>query len=278
MAGGFRSTIELFAGEAGPLCRPKCWNLTLSILTCHYEGPTCGDSMSAATQLPHLMTVAAFLDWDTPDRSDRWELIDGIPRAMAPPSERHALIHGEAARLIGNHLEEHRPTRSVAIGAGLSPGEFNVRIPDLTVSCAAAGGVRREPVAIVEILSPSNAADTWANVALYATVPSVAEILVLHTEVRAELLRRGRGASGQPIRSKFRLVARCGWKASALPRRSLRSTARLDHQSCPHLRQRRDRFFPKPACRAAGAAEMSLFGPDTARLANCFLVSPLRAR
>jgi len=52
----------------------------------------------------------------------------------------------------------------------------------------------REPVAIVDILSPSNAADTWANVVLYATIPSVHEILVLHTaEVRGEILRRGGG-------------------------------------------------------------------------------------
>jgi len=77
--------------------------------------------MSAATHLPHLMTVAAFLDWDTPDGSDRWELIDGIPRAIAPPSDRHASIHGEAARLIGNYLAEHRPTCRVAIGARVSP-------------------------------------------------------------------------------------------------------------------------------------------------------------
>lgn len=150
--------------------------------------------MSAATHLPHLMTVAAFLDWHTPDGSDRWELIDGIPRAMAPPSDRHALIHGEAARLIGNHLAEHRQASRLAIGAGVSPGEFNARIPDLMVWCSPAGAderLVREPVLIVEILSPSNAGETWANVALYTTIPSVAEILVLHaTTMRGELLRR----------------------------------------------------------------------------------------
>jgi Uma2 family endonuclease len=44
---------------------------------------------------------------------------------------------------------------------------------------------------VVEILSPSNKADTWANVWSYVTIPSVLEILVLHTaEVRADLLRR----------------------------------------------------------------------------------------
>ena len=44
--------------------------------------------MSAANQLPHLMTVAAFLDWETPDGSDCWELVDGMPEAIAsaPPA------------------------------------------------------------------------------------------------------------------------------------------------------------------------------------------------
>jgi len=43
----------------------------------------------------------------------------------------------------------------------------------------------------VDILSPSNAADTWGNIAAYETMPSVREILVLHTlEVRADLLLR----------------------------------------------------------------------------------------
>ena len=60
--------------------------------------------MSAASQLPYLMTVAEFLDWETPDGFDRWELIDGTPEAMAPASDRHGAIHGEVARLIGNHL------------------------------------------------------------------------------------------------------------------------------------------------------------------------------
>ena len=38
---------------------------------------------------------------------------------------------------------------------------------------------------------PSNRTDTWANVWSYTTIPSVWEILVLHTAaIRADLLRR----------------------------------------------------------------------------------------
>jgi Uma2 family endonuclease len=139
------------------------------------------------------MTAAAFLDWQTPDGSDRWELIDGIPRAMAPPSDRHGLIHAETGRLIGNHLAAQRPECRVSIGSGLRPNDYNVRIPDITVACGRRLDDRllAEPIVVVEILSPSNANDTWGNVALYTMMPSVREILVIYSvEIRASLLRR----------------------------------------------------------------------------------------
>lgn len=36
-----------------------------------------------------------------------------------------------------------------------------------------------DPVLLMEILSPSDAQQTWANVWAYATIPSVTEILVV---------------------------------------------------------------------------------------------------
>lgn len=158
--------------------------------------------MSAANQLPTMMTVVEFLDWVGPDGSERWELVDGVPRAMAPASQRHALITTETGRLIGNHLEK-RPECRVAIEAGVQPqvnGSTNVRVPDLTVACAGDVGSHlvAEPLVIIEVLSPSNRADTWGNVWTYVTIPSVREILILHSmEVRAELLRRD-AAGGWP--------------------------------------------------------------------------------
>jgi Uma2 family endonuclease len=151
--------------------------------------------LSAANQLPAAMTVAEFLAWNPGD--DRWELVDGTPRAMAPSAPRHGAIQAEAARLIGNGLAELRPTCRVVTEAGIQPkvrANLNVRVPDLAVTCAAwdpNDGLLREPLLVVEILSPSNKADTWANVWSYVTIPSVLEILVLHTaDVRADLLRR----------------------------------------------------------------------------------------
>jgi Uma2 family endonuclease len=149
--------------------------------------------MSAANQLPYLMTVAEFLDWETPDGSDRWELIDGTPEAMAPASDRHGAIHGEVARLIGNHLVDKRPDCRVIIESGTRPNEHNVRVPDLSITCGPLdpGARLGNPLLVIEILSPSNWRRTWANVTLYKTVPGIQEILVLHsTKIEAQLLRR----------------------------------------------------------------------------------------
>jgi len=70
-----------------------------------------------------------------------------------------------------------------------------MRVPDLAVTCSPAlpgDNALRDPVLLIEILSPSNRAETWTNVWSYTTIPSVREILVLRsTSVGADLLRRG---------------------------------------------------------------------------------------
>jgi Uma2 family endonuclease len=48
-----------------------------------------------------------------------------------------------------------------------------------------------EPVLLVEILAPSNEAETRANIWAYTTIPSVRELLVVHsTRIEAELPTR----------------------------------------------------------------------------------------
>ena len=72
--------------------------------------------------------------------------------------------------------------------------DINVRIPDLGVTCAPISSddrLLREPLVLIEILSPSNTGETWGNVWSYTTIPSVQEILVVHVaEERADLLTR----------------------------------------------------------------------------------------
>jgi Uma2 family endonuclease len=70
----------------------------------------------------------------------------------------------------------------------------NMRVPDLAVNCIPdEPGQRALPdtVLIFEILSPSNEAETCANVWAYASIPSVREILLVRsTQIGAELFRR----------------------------------------------------------------------------------------
>ena len=153
---------------------------------------------NALRELPQNMTVAEFLDWPGDGSGRTFQLVDGELRAMSPGSATHATIQANLARLIGNVL--------VASGTGCrittEPGvitrirsHMNMRVPDLGVTRTAdAPGQQAlpDPIALIEVLSPGNAADTWDNVWAYTTIPSVREIAVVHsTRVLAEVLRRG---------------------------------------------------------------------------------------
>lgn len=144
------------------------------------------------------MTLTEFLAWNPPDLAGMsWQLVDGEPVAMAPGSETHAALQGEIGALIRNHLlDKDLPCRLLS-QPGLVPrirSDRNFRIPDLGVTCAAPSHdlMARDPVLLIEILSPSNEAQTRANIWTYTTIPSVRETLAVHsTRIEAELLRRG---------------------------------------------------------------------------------------
>jgi Uma2 family endonuclease len=154
------------------------------------------DMSEAARKVPAVMDTAEFLAWDAPAK-ERWQLIDGHPQAMAPASETHNIIQGELGALIRNHLVAMGRRCTLVPNAGIVPhvrSDRNVRIPDLAVTCVRSAQESQstsDPVLLVEILSPSNQAETWINVWAYTAIPSVQEILVLHsTAIRAEMLRR----------------------------------------------------------------------------------------
>jgi Uma2 family endonuclease len=163
--------------------------------------------MALAAKIPVRMTVDEFMKWDSED-GYRYELVDGEPRAMAPASTVHGFLQNELGRLIGNHLRDKAPGCEVVANPGVVPrllSEHNVRIPDLAVTCAALAAGQAtlpDPILLIEILSPSNQAETWTNVWTYTSIPSVREILVLRSDrMAAELLRRSpQGAwSDRPI-------------------------------------------------------------------------------
>lgn len=143
------------------------------------------------------MSVEEFLAWNPGPDGEIWQLVDGVPEAMAPAKRTHGALQAELASLIRNHLLERASPCSVVAAPGIVPrvqASHNVRVPDLAVTCfdyTEEEATLSDPVLVVEILSPNNQAETWANVWTYTTIPSVQEILVIRTVgVRAELLRR----------------------------------------------------------------------------------------
>lgn len=155
-----------------------------------------------ALRKPIGMTVAEFQVWQPEEHPERrWQLFDGDPVCMAPATENHGRIQAEAAFLLTAHLRERQPGCDVVVAPGVVPrirSATNHRVPDLGVTCSPPSGGQfvADPVLLIEILSPSNAALTRANVWAYTTIPSVREILLLGSvAIEAELLRRGSDGS-----------------------------------------------------------------------------------
>jgi Uma2 family endonuclease len=152
----------------------------------------------ALTELPRTMTVAEFLDWPGDGSGRKFQLVDGELRAVSPGSPTHGTIQMTLGRLIGTALVDAGGRCRVVGEPGVITqirADRNMRVPDLGVTCTAdAPGQRAlpDPIVLIEILSPSNTSDTWDNVWAYTTIPSVREIVVVHsTRVLAEVLRRG---------------------------------------------------------------------------------------
>jgi Uma2 family endonuclease len=158
--------------------------------------------MSTAEQLTRhdtaRMTVEAFLALPSEGTGRIYELVHGEVRAQDAASDAHGTVQSNLNLLIGQHLRSARPGCRVVTNPGIKPrllAKWNYRIPELGVTCTPNRADVREtpdPILLVEVLSPSNEADTWSNVPLYATLPSVQEILMVDSsKVEAMLLRRG---------------------------------------------------------------------------------------
>ena len=162
--------------------------------------------MSTTVRALHRMTVAEFQDWQPPAdlAQRRWELVDGEPGCMSPPSIDHGAIQNELGRLLGNWLAANRPDCRVIITPGVVPrirSDVNERIPDLAVICGPIRPARTldNPMLLIEILSPSNEAKTRANVWAYASIPSVRDIvLISSTSVSAEIFQRNADGTWPP--------------------------------------------------------------------------------
>jgi Uma2 family endonuclease len=150
---------------------------------------------ATARKLPELMTVTEFLAWK--GDGTRYDLVDGELRAHAAPADIHGRMIVRVGAILTAQLDKKRRGCSVGSGSGVQPtfrADWNFRQPDLYVTCTPNTKDFKpipDPVVIIEMLSPSNASDTWDNVRNYMSVPSVKEIVLFHTtRAAAELLVR----------------------------------------------------------------------------------------
>jgi Uma2 family endonuclease len=132
------------------------------------------------------MSLDEFLSWDDGTQT-RYELIDGVPVAMAPSYGAHQIVAGNLARHIGNALDKRPPCHVRSEAGILKPNSFrNFFQADLAVTCTPHQHGQYhtpDPLVIVEILSRSTEDhDRRVKLPIYRSIPSVQEILLVQSE------------------------------------------------------------------------------------------------
>ncbi|MBV8736640.1 MAG: Uma2 family endonuclease [Alphaproteobacteria bacterium] len=141
------------------------------------------------------MSLQEFLRWD--DGTDtRYELIDGVPVAMAPPAEAHRILAMRLGSRIDAVLQSRWPCNAQIDAGVLRPDRCDAYyIADVAVTCRPNEPGRQaiaEPILIVEILSPSTERhDRRIKLPIYREIESVQEILLIDSDsYHAEIHRR----------------------------------------------------------------------------------------
>jgi Uma2 family endonuclease len=141
------------------------------------------------------MTLAEFLRWE--DGTDtRYELLWGVPVAMAPPARAHGVLSVRLGAVIDAGLRSRRPCMAQAEAGIVRPDrDDNYYVADLAVTCSPyqrGEHLVKDPVLIVEILSPGTERhDRRTKLPVYRDIESVKEILLIDSEsIYAEILRR----------------------------------------------------------------------------------------
>jgi Uma2 family endonuclease len=141
------------------------------------------------------MEVDAFLLW-AEGRQGRWELRDGRPIMMAPERALHALIKYAAQETLKAAI------RNANLPCRMFPDEMTVRVtartafePDALVVCPPPADLNtmeiQNPVIVVEVLSPSTAADDHGvKLDGYFSLGGVHHYLILDADRRVMIHHR----------------------------------------------------------------------------------------
>jgi Uma2 family endonuclease len=128
-----------------------------------------------------LVSAEEFLEWGL-RQEQRYELVNGVPVAMAGAKQRHDRIvmnvqSGLYAQLRGKECRNFSADIAVRIPSG------NIRRPDAGIDCGALDDdatTAGAPFMVVEVLSPSTRDfDMLRKLEEYKTVPSLAHIVLI---------------------------------------------------------------------------------------------------
>lgn len=151
--------------------------------------------MRYALQKPR-MTAEEYLAWDA-GQTEKTEFIAGEVFAMAGGEDRNATVAGNLYIALRQHLGGS-PCRVYGSDVKLRVEAADCFFyPDLMVTCSASDLadrlIKREPMLVAEVLSPSTGAfDRGDKFAAYRQLPSLLEYLLVDVDrQRCDLFRKG---------------------------------------------------------------------------------------
>jgi Uma2 family endonuclease len=127
------------------------------------------------------MSAEEFLEWGL-HQEHRYELVDGVPAAMAGAKQRHDLIVVNVHGTLYNLLRGHK-CRSFTADLAIRIPAGNIRRPDAGIDCAVPDDnatIAGAPLLALEVLSPSTRDfDMFGKLDEYKTVPTMAHIIII---------------------------------------------------------------------------------------------------
>jgi Uma2 family endonuclease len=129
-------------------------------------------------------------DLETFPEGEIWELLEGVPYQMAPPSNRHQRIATELIRQFANYLiDKNHPCEVFPAPFGVylpnTKKKNNFVSPDLTLVCDEIGDDKYYgvPALVIEIISPSNTpSEQQKKFEIYQTV-GIREYWIIYPDV-----------------------------------------------------------------------------------------------
>src|SRR5215831_14664791 len=140
------------------------------------------------------MTLDEFLRWDDGTET-HYELIGGLPVAMAPPAAAHRMLAARLASRIDLALEKRRPCNAQGDAGVVRPERMDTYFVATCERHEFGQQALKEPFLIVEILSPSTERhDRRLKLPAFWQIETVQEILLIASDdIYGEVHRRAAG-------------------------------------------------------------------------------------